>query len=275
MIKPINEHFNITSDYNRLVLSRIIYIKMKKRVRYLSKKRKITLIRRKRKNNQQNELKQNNGINNLDLMNNNFLSGKTPLGGGKDPIAKIPTSTEDILESTATVYVVYSPRVTSESRIRRDLAVANNIWDQCNIQFELVGLDARTNLPNEEDSALSRIVPQALGVSIIVFYLPTLEDGALGRASFESVFPFPIFIANGAPEDTLAHEFGHALLYTNRFGVISDPNPYNRSNDQSGRNYQPEHNNDPNNLMWPYDNGGTELTSVQCRRMRGSILLRP
>lgn len=53
----------------------------------------------------------------------------------------------------------------------------------------------------------------------------------------------------------LAHEIGHVLNYSNRSGTKNDPNPHPD---------EPEHNADPDNLMFPDVGPISNITPEQC-----------
>ncbi|WJM05866.1 hypothetical protein [Paenibacillus sp. PK1-4R] len=72
-----------------------------------------------------------------------------------------------------------------------------------------------------------------------------------------------ILISGLAEPPTLAHELGHVLNFSNRGGSADDPDPFPN---------QPEHNANPDNLMFP-NVGGTNITPQQCDQFFNSTII--
>lgn len=164
-------------------------------------------------------------------------------------------------------------RQTDPSRIKREIAAANNAWQiQVNgrfhgIRFKIVntivldqditGLDSNAEkfpmTRSQQDEKARILIRQGKKVcrnaDVFIFYMngnsvgPAFRDGS--RVAAISFIDYPIIImSNSAQENDfiLAHELGHFLFNNNRFGQTSDPNPYRGDS---------AHNASSKNLMYP------------------------
>ncbi|WP_147534696.1 hypothetical protein [Bacillus marasmi] len=159
-------------------------------------------------------------------------------------------------------------------RIKREIACANSIWKRVSgnvtknaIRFKLIktiifpqtlkGLEVNAENISMNAKKLMKNAKLLLGLAekygpeadLYVYYMDgeqigaTQEDGA--RVLAITYIDYPIIImSNGAQKSDfiLAHEIGHFLFNTNRFGDTNDPQPIRGD---------PAHNVEPTNLMYP------------------------
>jgi hypothetical protein len=125
----------------------------------------------------------------------------------------------------------------------RDIARANEIWQQCGVRIAALGLKSVSDdvlqimEPRDELNAASSsgqlsseeielltLRPGGLGL-LHVYYVPRMTDTLAGYALSPVVHQPPaVVISNHGGPDTLAHEIGHILLAD---GVHNDADPDN------------------------------------------------
>lgn len=162
-------------------------------------------------------------------------------------------------------------------RVTREIAAANNIWQRRDTSGRVIpGVGVRFNITNfvpltinipsvvgnaenfptsirDQNEMAQRMFDSARracsNADVFIFYMdgnrfgPVHTDGTVTQAVTFGNVPV-IIMTNGSTHGyVLAHELGHFMFNTNRFGSISDPEPFSRDN--SG------HNRSVTNLMYP------------------------